>query len=116
MPAGYYENVLENAGSYVDRQYINYTVHQRRFCSAIFLSASEIPGRRPSFVHNNQPWLVGWLWAKHHVSAVDQVLTGALALFQAARERRCHVQRPGIGPGWLNLEARNLPLDHNDPP
>ena len=27
-----------------------------------------------------------------------------------------HVQRPGIEPGWLNLEARNLPLDQNAPP
>ena len=47
------------------------------------------------------------------VSAVHQVLTGTLTLFQAARERRCHVQRSGIEPGWLNLEARNLPLDQN---
>ena len=39
-------------------------------------------------------------------------------MFQAARERRCHVQRPGIKPGWLNLEQariRNLPLDQNAP-
>ena len=54
-------------------------------------------------------WLVGC--GLSTVSAVDQVLTETLTLFQAARERRCHVQRPGIKPGWLNLEARNLPLD-----
>ena len=46
---------------------------------------------------------------------LNQVLTGTLTLFQAARERRCHVQRPGIEPGCLNLEARNLPLDQNAP-
>ena len=62
-----------------------------------------------------QGWLVGC--GLSTISAVDQVLTGTLTLFQVARvrERRCHVQRPGIEPGWLNLEARNLPLDQNAP-
>ena len=50
---------------------------------------------------------------------MDHMLTGTLTLFQAAREPvaewQCHMQRPGIKPVWLNLEARNLPLDQNTP-
>ena len=50
---------------------------------------------RPKLAGKNKgAWLVGC--GLSTVSAVDQVLTGTLTLFQAARKRRCHVQRLGI--------------------
>ena len=58
-------------------------------------------------------WLAGWLVGYGPPYPVDQVLNETLMLFQAARERRCHVHHTGIEPGWLNLETSNSPLNRN---
>ena len=47
-------------------------------------------------------WLVGC--GLSTISAVDQVLTGILTLFQAARERICHEKKQRCDPGRIPPE------------